>query len=512
MNVNEFENKDFEQNEAEKEINTDAAENFVPEEEKVKLKQESVTLNAEENIILNTESDVSNAEKTLLYTENAVLHAQETPKNELGAKNTDEKNEPDFFAGERSFKFDRDEEKRYRKSTGGLWKTVGIISLAVIMAFSGAFFGMVWVCQTAILGDSDFFDAIILSNSGVTVNRVDVDYISGEYQPTDSITLAEKILKYTVSIEARLFNEETGEYSDPSNGSGVIIDYNETTGYATVVTNQHVAYGSNHFRVIMYDDAVYSGELLHLDEIYDLAVLRIKTDKAVECATVADSSKTVYGQEVAVCGNPLGYNSSVSFGYISCPSRYSASEDVDYIQIDVSVNPGNSGGGLYDTQGNLIGIVVSKASGTNVDGIGFAIPSNRMLETVNDLMQYGYVKGRPALGVTVATVNVSSWDHFNSGELAGYLEEQKYGVYIISTKHEGKLFKGDRIISIDGPKLSKPITLTTKEQVSAAVLKHKAGDKLTLKIERLAENGSFVEVSVEITLGERDWADENYTG
>ncbi len=484
---------DFETKEDEQEQNTPVAE--VPSGDKPSASEETQSVDVE-NIDAALETNFPDKINTSEETPSEA--AEETPK---------AKAEKDIFADEQYFNFDRESGKKYEKSLRGLWKTVGIISLAVVMAFSGAFFGIVWACQTAILGDSDFFDAIFLQNSGVTVNRVEVDYISGEYQPTDTITLAEKVLQYTVSIEARVYDEESGEYSDPANGSGVVIDYKD--GYATVITNHHVVYGSNHFRVIMYDETIYQGELLHLDDIGDLAILRIKTNKEVPCATIADSDKLRYGQEIVACGNPLGYNSSVSFGYISSPSREISSENNDFIQIDVSVNPGNSGGGLYDMQGNLIGIVVSKASGSNVDGIGFAIPSNRMVETVADLLTYGYVKGRPALGVTVATVNASSWDYFNNGDLAGMLTKYKYGVYIISSKHEGLLFNGDRIVSIESDKLPSPITLTEKEQVSQAVMKHKAGDKLTLNIERRAENGTFVNVSVEITLGERDWPDEN---
>ncbi len=461
-------------------------------------------LNENENIpnenenIPNENENISNENENISNEKNG-----SDVKTQLSA----EENTKNIFAGENSFKFDREAEKRYEKKSSGLWKTVGIISLAVILAFSGAFFGMAWACQTSILGDSKFFEALVLSNSGVKVNRVDVDYISGQYQPTDSTTLAEKVLAYTVSIEARIYDEVTKEYSEPSNGSGVVIGYDESTGYATVITNHHVVYGSNHFRVIMNDGTVYQGELQHLDDISDLAMVRIKTNKEVPCAAVADSSKAVYGQQIAVCGNPLGYNASISFGYVSCPSRELTAENDNYIQIDASVNPGNSGGGLYDAQGNLLGIVVSKASGSNVDGIGFAIPSNRMLDVMSDLLQFGYVKGRPALGVTVATVNAASWDYFNNGDLSGFLEKYKYGVYVMSSKYYPDLIlKGDRLVSIDGAEL------TTKEQVSYAIMKHKAGDKIKIKLERKNEDGSLVIKEITVTLKERDWADENQVG
>ncbi len=508
LNVNDFENKNVENEDvnAPKDLNdTTPSSSDIPSDVSdtaEALKEEAVTELSEE---------LKPAEEALSEV-TAATELKDSVKEE--SVKTEDKSS-DFFAGHNSFKFDREAEKRYEKSIGGLWKTIGIISLAVIMAFSGAFFGVVWVCQSALFGESEFLKAFIASSSGITVNRVEVDYISGQYQPTDSMTLAEKVLQYTVSIQARVYDAETGEYSDPSNGSGVVISYDKNTGYATIVTNHHVVYGSNYFRVIMSDSTVYEGKLLHLDEIGDLAILQIKTNKEVPHAVFSDSDNAVYGQQIVACGNPLGYNSSVSFGYISCPKRVIPAENAEFIQVDASVNPGNSGGGLYDAQGNLLGIIVSKASGTNVDGIGFAIPSNRVKQSVHELLTYGYVKGRPSLGVTVATVNASTWDYFNENELAGLIEKYKYGVYVIDTKDhlKGILKKGDRIVSIDGANLSEPLTLTSKEQVSQAIMKHKVGDKLVLKIERgtKGEDGTFTFdiMSFEITLGERDWVDEN---
>ncbi len=392
----------------------------------------------------------------------------------------------------------------------GVLKTLGIVALAAIMAFSGAFFGMVYVCQTAILGDSEFFQSMIAANAGVTVNKVEVDYITGEYPVTDTVALAEKIKSCTVEIRIVEYNEEENEYSEGANGSGVIIDYDQESGYAMIVTNHHVVYGSKRFNVVLHDGKSYSGEILHLDDIGDLAIVRIKTPSPVTAATIADSSKLLVGQPVAAAGNPLGLGLSVSYGYISYPDRDIGDEGGSFIQTDISVNPGNSGGGLYDYAGNLVGIVTAKASGTNVDGIGYAIPSNRMVDSVNDLLKYGYVKGRPALGVTVVNVSATTWDYFNEGELAGMLDEYNYGVYVISAMYYPELIlKGDRIVSIDGKKLE------TKEQLSEEIMKHKAGDYIKVTLERgtkLSDGSfSFREITITIKLRERDWVDENVT-
>ncbi len=401
-----------------------------------------------------------------------------------------------------------DEKKpsKERSSMKGVFKTLGILLVAVVCAFSGAFAGMYWICNTAIMGDSEFFEAVMTKNSGIKVNRVEVDYISGEYEPTDSVTLAEKILKYTVEIRIRSYDEELYEYTDSANGSGVIIGYDGE--YATIVTNHHVVYGSKEFNVVLYDGSTYKGELLHLDEIGDLAIVRIQPDEAVEVATIADSDKLIIGQPLAAAGNPLGLGLSVSFGYLTHPRRDIGDDGGNFIQMDVTVNPGNSGGGLYDAQGNLVGIVTAKASGTNVDGIGYAIPSNRMLESVNDLLKFGYVKGRPAMGVTIVNVNVNTWEYFENGDLAGYLDGQRsYGVYVITSKYYDSIQKGDRIVSIDNK------LLDTKEQLSSLILDYKAGDIIDVVLERgIPKDDGTMEierVTVEIELRERDWVDEN---
>ncbi len=430
-------------------------------------------------------------------------------KNPEQGENAAEKLNKDLFSGVEDKSSEKKkhtrESENYPKS---VFKTLSIIALAVVLAFSGAFFGVVWACQTAILGDSDFFEALIVGNSGVTLNKVEVDYISGEYAPTDTTLLAEKIRKCTVEIRILEFNAEENTYSDGSNGSGVIIDYDEETGYATAVSNHHVVYGSKKFNVVLHNGEVYPGEILHLDQIGDLAIVRFKPQHSVTPATIADSSKLVIGQQVAAAGNPLGLGLSVSYGYLSHPDRDIGDEGGSFLQADISVNPGNSGGGLYDYAGNLIGIVTAKASGTNVDGIGYAIPSNRMVDSVNDLLKFGYVKGRPALGVTVVTVSASTWDYFNERDLAGMLEKFNYGVYVISAKYYPELlYKGDKIISIDGK------DITTKEELSAIILKHKAGDTVSLEIQRGTKdsegNFTFEVVTVQFELKERDWVDEN---
>lgn len=392
------------------------------------------------------------------------------------------------------------EEKKHDRSTKKLLLSITAVILIVASAFFGAFYGMAWICQSAIVGNSDFLQGLILKNSGITVNRAELDYITGSYV-SDSIALADKVLASTVELRIMTYNQNTNTYTEVSNGSGVIISKD-----GLIVSNHHVVYGAQIVNAVLSNGKVYRAKVLHLDEKTDLAVVKIEPDEPLTPVTLADSDKAVPGQQIAVAGNPLGVGLSVSFGYVSHANRDINDKGGRFIQIDASVNPGNSGGGLYDAQGNLLGIITAKASGDNVDGIGYAIPTNRMLSVVNDLLKYGYVKGRPALGVTVVTVSVSTWDYFNQNELNGYLGDRKYGVFIISSKYNTEIQLGDRIVSCDGN------ALTVKEELTAFLADKNVGDKLTLVIERplRQSDGTFKYETFETVcvLAERDWADE----
>lgn len=390
---------------------------------------------------------------------------------------------------------------KFDKRFKSILKRAGVLVLVFLIAFTGAFYGMAWVCKTAILGDSDFFQTLIIKNSGIKVNRVELDYISGEYI-SDTVTLANTVLDSTVEIRLYEFNDITGFYNETSNGSGVIFSED-----GLIITNDHVVNDAKLLKVVLRNGKSYKGEVLHLDSATDLAVVKIEPDEPLTpVKAVSDSSKAVTGQQIVVAGNPLGTGLCATFGYISHPDRkLSGNNYGNFIQIDATVNPGNSGGGLFDTQGNLLGIVSAKATGDNVDGIGYVIPSNRMLEVVNDLLEFGYVKNRPAIGLSVVTVAVSTWDYFNAGELNGFLSDRVYGVYITASNFYSELRKGDRIVSVNGHKI------TVKEELSYIISEHKVGDEIEFEIDRpsLQSDGTMKHetFTVKLALKERDWPD-----
>jgi len=195
-------------------------------------------------------------------------------------------------------------------------------------------------------------------------------------------------------------------------GSGVIIDQR---GY--IVTNQHVVDGAQRLEVMLYDGTKLPGQLVGTDPADDLAVVKVTPPKmGLIVATLGDSSKLRVGQEVLAIGNPLGITQTVTNGIISALGR-TVSEGrngatiPDAIQTDAPINPGNSGGALVDLEGNVIGIPTLSAIDpqfkTPANGVGFAIPSNRVQFIVPQLIETGKVThtGRAALGVTVTSVD-----------------------------------------------------------------------------------------------------------
>lgn len=388
-----------------------------------------------------------------------------------------------------------------------VWLNIGIVVLTLIIAFTGAFCGIYYVCHTALFGESEFMTNFLAKYAGIEEHRVEVDSISGQYTG-DRIELAQKVLNTTVCI--RVVTNVDGVYTSSVSGSGIIFDYNEETGRTLIVTNHHVVYGSEKFYVDTYNGKRYDGKVLHLDEICDLALVEIYSDDKLTEAVIADSTKAVAGQDIVAAGNPRGLGFSVSFGYVSHPDRDNGDIGGNLIQMDISVNPGNSGGGVYDAQGNLLGVVVSKEVGDNVDGIGYAIPSARMMKVIDELLTFGYVKGRAALGISAYTVTASNYTSLANGELAGYLPltgARKYGLYVENSTRSTEIKKGDRIVSADG------ILLSTIYDLRNVIAKHPPFSTIDLTVERLVGtdsegNPNYEKFDVKVLLGERDWPDE----
>ena len=312
-----------------------------------------------------------------------------------------------------------------------------------------------------------------------------------------------------ITTEALATNFFYGQYVTEGAGSGVI--YDAENGY--IITCAHVVNGATKITVTLNDGTETTATLVGLDQESDIAVIKIEVDNLV-AAEVADSDELVVGQQAVAIGNPLGeLGGSVSSGIISALDREITIDGQDYklLQIDAAVNPGNSGGGLFDISGRLIGIVNAKSSGSDVDGLGFAIPINTAKEIANQLVSQGYVGGRTYLGIQAFEYSKNTsqnaiYQARNSG-LAKYVDN--YGVYFTDylEGQSGDLKFGDRIVAIDDTAVS------TLADIKSLLTDYSVGDKVTLTVSRLDETTNRAQIiKVELTLIERPPEDNSSSG
>ena len=287
-----------------------------------------------------------------------------------------------------------------------------------------------------------------------------------------------------------------GAQTQEGSGSGIILS---SDGY--IVTCKHVVDSASTIKVVLNDDTVYDATIVGSDTRNDLAVIKIDAT-GLTPVTLGDSDMLTVGEDAVAIGNPLGeLRGTATSGIISALGRDVTIENTDMtlIQTDAAISPGNSGGGLFNSSGCLIGIVNAKASSSNSEGLGFAIPVNDVKQIISDLMDKGYVSGRAYLGVYTQNVTLQSgqsgWGDssffgfsFGSGgtacvQVAQLVEgaaAEKAGVQV-----------GDLILKVDDKEI------TSNDTLSAAINAYNAGDTATITLQR---NGQ--ETTVQVTFGE----------
>ncbi len=301
---------------------------------------------------------------------------------------------------------------------------------------------------------------------------------------------AKEVAKMTVDSVVEIQTEAvvTGsfmrQYVTSGSGSGVIISED---GY--IVTNHHVIDEATNITVRLRNGEEYEAKLIGSDEQADIAVLKIEA-KDLQPATIGKSSVLEVGDEVLAIGNPLGeLGGTVTSGIISALQReiYIENQKMTLLQTNAAINPGNSGGGLFNAAGELIGIVNAKTMAEGIEGIGFAIPIDTAVPVIEDLMQYGYVRGRVNFGVTFVDIYSSSY--------AMYYGVSQYGTYVYSVE-EGSdaetagLRSGDIITAING------ISISSQDAVTAILDESKVGDTLVISVTRVTKEGSGYRTSV----------------
>lgn len=295
-----------------------------------------------------------------------------------------------------------------------------------------------------------------------------------------------------------------GDLQAASEGSGVI--YKKDGKYAYVVTNNHVVDKAQDLEVVLHDGTKVKGELVGTDAYTDLAVIKIASDKVDKVATFGDSDKLKVGEPAIAIGSPLGsaYANSVTQGIISSVNRNITNKNdagettnINAIQTDAAINPGNSGGPLINIAGQIIGInsikIVQSSGQVNVEGMGFAIPSNDVVNIISQLEKDGKVT-RPGLGITMEELtNISSQQQEQILKIPNTV---KNGIIILSVSpaspaEKAGLQKYDVITKIDGKEISSVTDL------QSALYKKKVGDTMEVTFYRESKEQT---VKVELTI------------
>jgi Do/DeqQ family serine protease len=254
-------------------------------------------------------------------------------------------------------------------------------------------------------------------------------------------TVSNPIMEFFYGFQGNQFHEQVGT------GSGVIISED---GY--IVTNNHVIKEATEIEIVLNNKKSYKAKVIGTDSKMDIALLKITADEKFPYTTFANSDSIKVGEWVLAVGNPYNLNSTVTAGIISAKARNLDSSGIQsFIQTDAAVNPGNSGGALVNTRGELIGIntMISSPTGSYT-GYSFAIPSNNARKIVEDLMEFGNVQ-RGVLGVEGGELNASASKELGVKETQGFYinkVQQKSGAA------KAGLQKGDIIIKLDDQEIA----------------------------------------------------------
>ena len=380
--------------------------------------------------------------------------------------------------------------KKHHVNGGKVARSAVALVLAAVMGFAGGYVGSQMNGSKVVIqqvapsssssssGSDSSITSASASGSSLTTEQV-ADLVS----PSVVVITTEQVVYSQWSWYGQS-QVESGA------GSGVVIS---SDGY--ILTCAHVVSGASNITVTI-GDTDYPATVVGEDDTSDVAVLKIDATDLTP-ATVGNSDSLAVGESVLAVGNPLGeLGGTVTSGIVSALNRSvtiqgtSSTNTMSLIQMDASVSPGNSGGGLFNMNGELIGLVNAKSSSSDAEGLGFAIPINDAIKVAQDLLENGYVSGRPYMGITYLAVT--------DAQTAAQLNVNAYGVYVVDVAQGGPADKaglktGDRIVSIDGTEIAQ------KDDLGTLIQQHAAGDTLSITV---AREGQMQTVS--LTLGEKN--------
>lgn len=295
-----------------------------------------------------------------------------------------------------------------------------------------------------------------------------------------TIEVAKEVGPAVVGIKSKVQGQVSlfGGYStSESQGSGIII-----SGDGYIVTNNHVVANSTAISVLLNTGSEYQATVVGMDDQTDLAIVKIEPKEDLTVANLGDSSKIEVGETAIAIGNPMGveFFGSVTQGIVSAVNRTVEVDNrtMNLIQTDAAINSGNSGGALVNDRAEVIGINAVKVSTSGVEGMGFAIPISEAKPIMSDLLDYGYVKGRPVIGLS--TRDVSSYMAQQYGWPQG---AQIMSITTQNAKDAG-LQQGDIITAVDGTAISSGSDLTSYKDTKSP------GDTIELDVYKYASGNS----------------------
>ena len=392
------------------------------------------------------------------------------------------------------------------KSSSNLLKKLGNIALIFVVGFLGGILGTFLTLQTSHSSTSNTESKQVHSTTVKTAYKNTTSTSEAVDKVKNAVV---SVITYSDSSNQGLFEkEENSDSQISSEGSGVI--YKKEGKYAYLVTNTHVINGAKQVDILLADGNKVPGEVVGSDVYSDIAVVRISADKAKAVAEFGDSNQLTVGETAIAIGSPLGtdYANSVTQGIISSQGRNvnlkadnGQNISTRALQTDAAINPGNSGGPLINIQGQVIGITSSKISNngqTSVEGMGFAIPANDVVNIIKQLEEKGKVV-RPALGIQMMDLSNLSTSDLSQLKLP---EKISGGVLVRSTLENmpasDKLQRYDVITKIDDTDIESTADL------QSALYSHQINDTIKVTFYR---DGKQQTTSIKLTKSTEDLSD-----
>ena len=355
-------------------------------------------------------------------------------------------------------------EQAPKKKDKYVTKKVFVITIIFAMIFSSVLGAGGVILASEYLGGNGVLKNINATNYNITK-------ATGSEMTIQEIVASNENSVVAITTESMATDIWARQYVTSGAGSGVI--YSED-GY--ILTNNHVIEGASTIKVTMHSGKEYDATLVAADNQSDIAVIKVNA-KDLDPVTLNEEMKLSVGDLAVAIGNPLGtLAGTATEGIISGLERDITLEgkSMTLLQISASINPGNSGGGVFDQYGKLIGLVVAKSSGSDVEGLGFAIPADTVKKIADSLIKSGRVEGRPAAGITIVDLT-SAQDAMQYGvSLTGVYIKEVTG----DNAKKAGLKAGDLVYMINKKEV------TSSDMLINEIRSHKIGDKVTFTVVR----------------------------